>query len=72
MIKLLVNADQAREDTHSRDKPKRTVAGHRKGKTDDVGFTGSPIPIKDRCGAFPVNIAQTLGISGYDRLVSFW
>lgn len=56
----VVEADQSGQNTHGGDQPKRSVATHREGKADDVGFARPPIAIEDRRCPRNIHVARPL------------
>src|SRR5207247_1838501 len=61
----VVEADQRRKHAHRRDQPERCVAGDRERETDHIGFAGTPVAVKNRRRALPIDIARTLNVRWY-------
>src|SRR5256885_9753167 len=64
----VVDPDQCGQQAHQGDEPKRGVAGNGKGESDDVGFAGAPIPVKDRGSALPIDVTRPLNVGRYHLL----
>src|SRR5437773_6989278 len=64
----VVEADQRRKHAHRRDQPERCVAGDRERETDHIGFAGTPVAVKNRSRALPIDIARTLNVRWYQFL----
>ena len=56
----VVPTDNARESTDREDDWQGRKAGGNKCRADDVGFTGSPVAIKQRGSARPTDVAGTM------------
>src|SRR5204863_6339598 len=64
----VAEADQRRKHAHRGDQPEGGVAGDRERETDDVGFAGTPVAVKNRRRALPIHIARTLNVRWYQFL----
>ena len=68
----VVQADQRRQQTHGPDEPRRAVSGHRKGETDDISLTGSPVTVEDRSRPLPIDIARAGGGAEFHHKCLEW